>query len=216
MQSSSSDLQKTLQVLERVHDFENRYEIRRFLIVMALCGFIAILAGWIELVSHNSLNTDPAWILFGRKPSPNEFPELFIATWLVHLSPIVLVAVYTSQSFALLDWSPILRKIGLLWLSLVALGLIAVTTIGYQKEDLIPVIWTLIIVTAFLGTYRWVPEIEGLPNIRNSILFLGLYSFAIGLFTIFAINPQNAMFYFATIIGLGMVVTATVYYIRVF
>ncbi|MFX0117189.1 MAG: hypothetical protein ACFFB3_21770 [Candidatus Hodarchaeota archaeon] len=214
MQSAAVDLKQTLQILERVQDFESRYELRRFLLIMALCGFVAILAGWIELVSQRYMDTDPAFILAGLRPSPQDEPELFIATWLIHLAPIFLVGVYTSQSPALLDWSPLLRKIGLLWLILIAMAEIGVVTIGFEWESLIPVIWTSTIFFAFLGTYWMVPEIEGLPSLRVPIRLMAILCVATGAIATLILKTEHAMFFFATTIGLGMVAIAAVYYFK--
>lgn len=214
MESAPTRLEETLEILQRVQDFESRYELRRFLLIMALCGFIAILAGWIELVSHKHLATDPAFILFGLEPSPQEQPDLFVATWLIHLAPIVLVIVYTSQSPALLDWSHILRKIGILWLGLATLAEIGVATIGFRENSLIPAIWTIAIVVALLGTYWMIPEIEGFPSLREPILIILILCVATGALATFLLNTDYAMFFFATIMGLGMVIVAAIYYFK--
>lgn len=215
MQPQQRNLEQTLQILERVQNFESRYELKRFLLIMALVGFVAILAGWIELVTHKHLDTDPAFILAGLKPTPQDEPELFIATWLVHLAPIVLVGVYTTQSgHSLLDWSPELRKIGILWLVLVATAELGVATVGYEWNDLIPTIWTLAIFLALLGTYWMIPEIEDLPSLRKPILLIAMLCVITGVIATLLLQRAQAMFFFATIMGLGILVIAAVYYYK--
>ncbi len=114
---SLSELQESVVLLRRVREFEDHLERSRFYLGMGFGGLLAIFAGWVEIVAQHILGTDPTLILFLRDDTYtlSDYSVFWLVTWLIHVTPIVLLLGFVLRSQTLEHWSRFYFNTGLLW-----------------------------------------------------------------------------------------------------
>lgn len=210
----SRDLEPTLEILDKIVAFEEKMEINRILLFIALAGFITIIGGWIEYVCYHFLSVDSTIFIFGLASDAE--PALFLGLWLIYLLPLVGVIIFTTGlSPGFINWNKAYRKVGVIIIGLFIITHLLVILIGSDYPQWIPTIWGITICLGFGLTSR-ILYLE----MRNKQLQLGLLTFGIcalvlGLAAsviIYPGTPKAAMFLFCTSFGLILIGASMITY----
>ena len=209
-----SDLQPTLEILDKIVAFEEKMEYNRLLLFICLTGFIGIIGGWIEYVCYRFLSVDSTFFILGLTPSDE--PLLFVGLWLIYLIPLIGVLIFTAGiSPGFINWNKAYRTIGAIIIGLFIITHILVLIIGIPNSQFIPTIWGSTICVGFLLAGRILYK-----ETKNSKLQLGLFSF--GCFAIilgitsslifYPLAAELGMFLFSNIFGLFLIGISMIIY----
>jgi hypothetical protein len=175
-----SDLQPTLEILDKIVAFEEKMEINRLLLFVSLAGFVAIVGGWIEYVCYHFLSVDSTFFILGLASTRAE-PILFLGLWLIYIIPLMGVVIFTAGiSPGFINWNRAYRKIGILTIVLFVITHLLVVILGVldaPDSQLIPLIWGTTTCAGFLIASQIL-----FLELKSKKLRLGLISF--GLFAL--------------------------------
>lgn len=215
-----SDLQPTLEILDKIVAFEEKIEYNRLLLFISLAGFVGIIGGWIEYVCYHFLSVDSTFLILGLSPVVE--PVLFYGLWLIYLIPLIGVIIFTAGlSPGFINWNKSYRIIGVIIIALFTLTHLLVLLVGYIdsfNSQFIPIVWGSTICIGFFLAGRIL-----FAETRKKEIQLGLFAF--GLFAIFlgfvssiifySLSPELAMFLFCNILGLTLICISMITYWKV-
>ncbi len=218
-----SDLQPTLEILDKIVAFEEKMEINRLLLFVSLAGFVAIIGGWIEYVCYHFLSpsVDSTFFILDLASFATE-PILFLGIWLIYIVPLISVVIFTTGiSPGFINWNKAYRKIGALTIVLFVITHLLVVFLGIidsPNSQFIPLIWGTTICAGFLIASRIL-----FLEFKNEKLRLGLVSFglfalilsAISSFVFYTVSPELAMFLFCNIFGIILIGISMITYWKV-
>lgn len=206
-----SDLQPTLEILDKIVAFEEKMEINRLLLFVSLAGFVAVIGGWIEYVCYHFLSVDSTFFILDLASFAAE-PILFLGLWLIYIIPLIGVVIFTTGiSPGFINWNRTYRKIGALIIALFVIThllVVFLVIIDAPDSQFIPLIWGTTICAGFLLASRIL-----FLEFKNEKLRLGLTSFglfalilsAISSFVFYTVSPELAMFLFCNIFGIILI-----------
>ncbi|MFX0122725.1 MAG: hypothetical protein ACFFAE_03750 [Candidatus Hodarchaeota archaeon] len=208
------DLESTLKILDKIVAFEEKMEINRMLLFIALAGFITIIGGWIEYVCYRFLSVDSTFFILGL--APNVEPILLFGLWLIYLLPLLGVIIFTTGlSPGFINWNKGYRKVGVIIIGLFALTHILVVIFGSSNPQLIPTIWGITVCLGFLLTSR-ILYLETRNNqLQSGLLAFGIFALILGIVSsvfIYPESPELAMFAYCTIFGLILIGVSMIAY----
>ncbi|MFX1506865.1 MAG: hypothetical protein ACFFDC_12245 [Promethearchaeota archaeon] len=201
------DLEPTLEILDKIVAFEEKMEINRMLLFIALAGFITIIGGWIEYVCYHFLSIDSTFFILGL--APNSDPILLLGLWLIYLLPLLGVIIFTTGlSPGFINWNKAYRKVGLIIIGLFALTHILVVIFGSINPQLIPTIWGITICIGFLLTSRILYLDTRNEQLQAGLSLFGISALVLGILSSLVIypgTPELAMFLYCTAFGLLLI-----------
>ncbi|MFW9992345.1 MAG: hypothetical protein ACFFD4_09885 [Candidatus Odinarchaeota archaeon] len=207
-------LRPHLEMLEKVEQFEKKSEIDRFLLILALVGFIVTISGFNELVSYLFLGTDITFFMFGVTSNPQLSPEselaLFLGAWLIHFLPFLVIAFFTTGSSGIINWNRAYRIIGAVIVILFFVTVGVVLILGQDNAEFIPLAWGVAFFLGFLSASVILPKQAQLKVLRGGFLVLGVVSLLLGMIASFFIETDLRMFFFGASLGTLLTLTATV------
>ena len=209
-----SDLQPTLEMLDKIVAFEEKIEYNRLLTFTSVVGFIAIIGGWIEYVCYRFLSLDSTFLIFDFPPRE---PILALGLWLIYLLPLIGVLIFTTGiSPGFISWNKAYRSIGALAIGLFLVTHILVLLVGIPNQQFIPLIWGTTVGVGFLFAGRILFSETKSKEIRLGLFFFGLLSLGLGSVSsliVYPIFPELAMFLFCNIFGLLLIaISMTAYW----
>ncbi|MHA2225922.1 MAG: hypothetical protein ACXAC8_11995 [Candidatus Hodarchaeales archaeon] len=208
-----SDLQPTLEILDKIVAFEEKIEYNRLLIFTSVVGFIAIIGGWIEYVCYRFLSLDSTFLIFEFPPRE---PILVLGLWLIYLLPLIGVLIFTTGiSPGFISWNKAYRSIGAIAIGLFIVTHITILLVGIPNQQFIPLIWGTTIGIGFLFAGRILFLETKSKEIRLGLYFFGLISLILGSVSSLIIYPifhELAMFLFCNIFGLLLIMISMITY----
>ncbi|UCG01430.1 MAG: hypothetical protein JSW11_17645 [Candidatus Heimdallarchaeota archaeon] len=209
------DLEPTLEILDKIVAFEEKMEINRMLLFIALAGFITIIGGWIEYVCYHFLSIDSTFFILGL--ASNSDLVLLLGLWLIYLLPLLGVIIFTTGlSPGFINWNKAYRKVGLIIIGLFVLTHLLVIIFGSTNPQLIPTIWGITVSLGFLLTSRILYLETKNKQLQSGLFIFGISALVLGFFSSLVIypgSPELAMFLYCTIFGLILIgVSMTAYW----
>ncbi len=160
------DLHDFVTTLQRVQNFEDRHERARFHLALGAFGIIALLAGWVELVSHYFLDVDPSQIFFLQSSDYTEYPWLVLSTWLIHIAPFAIVWVFLLRYQTLSNWKTFYIRVGILWTVTMGLAFILNGFRASSSNEEVVYIWAGAVTLAAFLTPFILPETQTITNFQ--------------------------------------------------
>ncbi|MHA2246574.1 MAG: hypothetical protein ACXADY_16650 [Candidatus Hodarchaeales archaeon] len=212
-----SDLQPTLEILDKIVAFEEKMEYNRLLLFISLAGFVGIIGGWIEYVCYHFLSVDSTFLIFGLSPVVE--PVLFYGLWLIYLIPLIGVIIFTAGlSPGFINWNKAYRIIGVIIIALFSLTHLLVLLVGYLdsfQSQLIPMVWGSTTGIGFFLTGRILFIETRRKEIQLGLFTFGVFAIFLGIvssFIFYTISPDLAMFLFSNILGLMLICISMITY----
>lgn len=215
-----SDLQPTLEILDKIVAFEEKMEQNRLLLFLCLAGFIAIIGGWIEYVCYHFLAVDSTFFILGLASDTE--PILFLGLWVIYLIPLIGVIIFTAGiSPGFINWNKAYRNIGVITIVLFVLTHVLVLFLGIihtPKSQLIPIIWGTMICIGFLLASRILFLETRNKDIRVGLSSFGVFALCLGVISsiiFYSYNPELTMFLFCNILGIVLIIVSMIAYWKV-
>ncbi len=212
-----SDLQPTLEILDKIVAFEEKMEHNRLLLFLSLAGFIAIIGGWIEYVCYHFLDVDSTFFIFGLASDTE--PILLLGLWLIYLIPLIGIIIFTAGiSPGFINWNKAYRNIGAITIGLFILTHVLVLFIGIidtPDSRFIPSIWGTMICIGFLFASRILFLETGNKDIKLGLSSFGLFALGLGIISsiiFYSNDPELAMFLFCNIFGIILLIVSMITY----
>lgn len=204
-----SDLQPTLEILDKIVAFEEKMEYNRLILFISLAGFVGIIGGWIEYVCYRFLSVDSTFLILGLSPVAE--PVLFYGLWLIYLFPLIGVIIFTAGlSPGFINWNKTYRNIGVIVIGLFTLTHLLVLLVGYIDSfdsQFIPTVWGSTICIGFFLAGRTLFAETRKKEIQLGLFGFGLFALFLGFissFIFYSISSEIAMFLFCNILGLTL------------
>ncbi|MFX0183109.1 MAG: hypothetical protein ACFE95_08525 [Candidatus Hodarchaeota archaeon] len=214
-----AELTPHLEILDRVINFEKKVEYSRFLLFIALAGFIGIIGGFIEYICYRFLGVDATFFIFGVTGNPDLAPTaepiLFFSLWLLYLIPILGAGIFTLGTPGIINWNKTYRIIGLIAIGLFILTHFLVVLVGIPNSKLIPIIWGLAISCGFLLTSYFLTSETKSKIIQLGLSIFGIIALILGIFSSIIFPLELAMFLFCLIFGLLLIITSIIAYMNI-
>jgi len=215
-----SDLQPTLEILDKIIAFEKKTEFNRYLMYISIVGFIGIIGGWIEFISYHFLGVDVTFFIFGVTGNPDlspvAEPVLFLSLWLIYLLPVIAILIFTMGiTPGIINWNKSYRSIGFIAIGLFVLTQILILVLGISNSQFIPLVWGGMICIGFVLASRILFSEAKLTELRNGLLGFGVLSLILGLLATFIVYPvasDLAMFVLCLIFGLLLITVSMMTY----
>ena len=216
--SSLEKLKPHLEILEKVQRFELRSEYNRFLLILTISGFIAIIGGWISYIIYRFLNIDTTFFMFGMSGNPdispfNE-PILFLSVWLLYAIPILSIIILTTGSSGIQSWNKAYQKIGILAVCLFFIIQIIILVLGTDFIDYIILIWAIITSIGFFTSSYIIFKETQLRSTRTPLILFGIMSFFLGLISFILLPNELSMLFFGTFLGITLSLSGFFLYIK--
>ncbi|MFX1283629.1 MAG: hypothetical protein ACFFB5_08240 [Promethearchaeota archaeon] len=215
-----SDLQPTLEILDKIVAFEKKMEYNRLLLFLCLAGFIAIIGGWIEYVCYHFLFVDSTFFILGLTSIAE--PVLFLGLWLIYLIPLIGIIIFTTGiSPGFINWNKAYRNIGAITIGLFILTHVLVLLIGSidaPDSQFIPIIWGTMICLGFLLASRILFLETRNKEIQLGFLAFGIFGLVLGIISSMIFYPfssELAMFLFCNIFGVVLIGASMISYWKV-
>ena len=107
--------QPYLKILDKIEDFSIKSEFSNIYVIMAFGGFLTIVAGFMEYFFSQIYGIDAAFFVFVQtgieELHPSAEPLLYISVLLLHLSPVLIIVVFSSGSSGFVNWNESYRTI---------------------------------------------------------------------------------------------------------
>ncbi|MFX0013084.1 MAG: hypothetical protein ACFFB2_04585 [Promethearchaeota archaeon] len=205
-----SDLQPTLEILDKIVAFEEKMESNRLLLFISLTGFVAIIGGWIEYVCYYFLAVDSTFLILGL--APNLEPVLFFGLWFIYLIPLIGVIIFTTGfSPGFINWNKAYRTIGAIIVGLFIITHFLVLVLGVvdsMNSQFIPIVWGTTTGIGFLLASRILFAETRNVKVRLGLLSFGLFALCLGFVSsliFYELDPNSAMFLFCNIFGFVLI-----------
>ncbi|MHA2095791.1 MAG: hypothetical protein ACW98F_14315, partial [Candidatus Hodarchaeales archaeon] len=185
--------------------FQYKAEFNRFLLILNISGFIAIIGGWISYIFNRFMGVDPTFFIFGvtGDPSlaPTEEPILFLSVWLVYLVPILSAIIFSTGSTGIINWNKSYTRIGILAFSLFLLAHITIVIFGVENNKFIPIVWAFLICVGFILSSKFLYEETGNSRVRGGLIIFGVVALLLGLIVVIIVPVELAQLIFGSVLG---------------
>ncbi|MHA2138018.1 MAG: hypothetical protein ACW98G_09085 [Candidatus Hodarchaeales archaeon] len=204
--SSIEKLKSHIDILEKVEKYQHKAEFNRFLLILSISGFIAIIGGWISYIFNRFMGVDPAFFIFGvtGDPSlaPTQEPVMFLSVWMLYLVPIVSAISFSTGSTGIINWNKAYKRIGILALSLFILAHIMIVLLGVNNSEFITIIWGLLACVGFVISSKLLFVETGNPKVRSGLIILGAISLFLAIIIVIVVPIELAQLLFGSILGI--------------
>ena len=203
--SSIEKLQPHIDILERVEKYQRKAEFNRFLLILTIAGFVAIIGGWISYVFNRFVGVDPTFFIFGATGDPSLAPDkepiLFLSVWLVYLVPILSAMTFSTGSTGIINWNKAYKRIGILAFFLFLLAHIIIVLMGVTNSKLIPIVWGTLVCVGFLVSSRLLFLETNNSKVRTGLIVIGVITLILGLIIAIIVSVELAQLLFCSILG---------------
>ncbi len=214
-----AELKPHLEILEKVMVFEQRKEFNRFLLLLTIAGFIAIIGGWIEYAFYRLFNMSSIFFIWGQtgqpELTPTAEPVLFFSIWLIYLLPISSIFIFTMGSPGFINWNKSYRMTGATAITLFFLTHITILILGISNSKFIPGIWGTMVCIGFLISSKILSSVISKKTIQYGLVLFSAASFILGLISTFLIEEEIGMFFFCCVFGLLLTISSMITYIGI-
>lgn len=212
-----AELTPHLEILERIITFEKRVEYNRFLLYLAVAGFIGIIGGFIEYISYRFLGFDSTFFIFGLtgnpQLAPNVEPVLFTSLWLLYLIPILAGLIFTIGAPGIISWNKAYRAISIMGVILFISTQVLVLIVGVSNSRIIPIIWGITLCIGFSLAGRILYLEVKIKTIQVEMLISGFASLTLGIISSIFFPLELKMFIFCTMFGLLLIGISITFYL---
>ncbi|MHA2054081.1 MAG: hypothetical protein ACXAB2_12310 [Candidatus Hodarchaeales archaeon] len=216
--SKFENLTAYLEVLEKVEKFEKKAEFNRFLLILSVAGFVAIIGGWISYIFNRFLGVDPTFFIFNLTDnpdlSPSEEPILFLSVWIVYLIPLVSVVILSTGSTGIMNWNKSYRFISVFVIFLFFFAHVLILLAGLKNARMIPFIWGLTVGIGFLISSLILKRETSDKIVTTGLVVIGSLSIILGLTLSFFAPEEIGQLLYGLILGIGLSVCGIFGYYR--
>ncbi len=202
---SNSFGKEQLKFLLKIKSYENKNELNRFLLIVSFGGLLSIIAGFLELVFYEFLDTDVLFFQYDIVNNPK--PILLFAVWILTIFPVLIILIFTTGTSGIINWNRTYRFISVVAIIcyFTAEGLIVF--LGKSKTEFIPIIWGVFIFLGFLLASVLILKLEKQSKVALLLLVLGIIVLIDSILSYVIFSPKEVMFYMLT--GFGIIMTAS-------
>ncbi len=199
------EIRPHIDFLEKVEQYQHKAEFNRFLLVLSIAGFIAIIGGWISYVFNRFIGVDPTFFIFGvtgdTDLSPMNEPVLFISVWLMYLIPILSALSFSTGTTGILNWNKAYRRVGILALILFLAAHLIIVLLGTKNSQFIPLVWGLLVCIGFIISSQLMYEETNIPKLQGGLVLFGFIALFLGLIVSFTVPTEVAQLVFGFVLG---------------
>jgi hypothetical protein len=203
--SPIDELKPHLDILEKVEQYQHKAEFNRFLLVLTIAGFIAIIGGWISYIFNRFLNVDPTFFIFGVTGNPNlspmKEPILFISVWLLYLIPILSAISFSTGTTGIVNWNKAYKQVGILAILLFLVAHIIIVFLGMKNSQYIPLVWGLLVCIGFILSSWFMYEETDNSKLRGGLVIFGIIALFLGVLVSFTMPNEVAQLVFGLVLG---------------